>query len=419
METRSGQAEMLTARAKDKAGFPLVQRRDFPLLAGNPSLVYLDSAASAQKPLRVLDRQRHFYEREYANIHRGVYPLSELSSEAYDQARHRVARFLGADANEIVFTRNATEAVNLVAHSFGERFLKAGDLILVTLLEHHSNIVPWQLLARRKGLRLKAVPIDSGGDLDLDALDGLLREEPKILAVTAAANTIGTVPPLKEILAKARAAGAYTLVDAAQAAPHMKIDVKALGCDFLAITGHKLYGPDGIGALYARRELLEAMPPFLGGGGMIRSVTIEHTDFADGPRRFEAGTPAIGAAIGLAEALDFIDAIGFQRIEAHDAALTAQALERLPEVAGLRIVGRPLRRTGIVSFVLDGLHPHDVGTLLGEQGFCLRSGHHCAQPLMDHLDIAGTVRLSIAVHNSGAEIDGLVASLARVRQLLR
>lgn len=394
-------------------------RAAFPLLRDQPELVYLDSAASAQKPAAVIDRLARFYSREYANIHRGLYGLSEGASEAYEAARHRVARFLGASAQEVIFTANATAAINLVAHAHGDSSLKPGDLVLISQLEHHANIVPWQLLRERRHVRLAAIPIDDDGDIDLQQYEMLLSREPRLVCLTAAANTIGTVPPLKAMIDLAHRAGALVMVDAAQAAPHLSLDMRDLDCDFLAITGHKLYGPDGIGALYVRESILADLPPFLGGGGMIRSVTLAHTDYADGPRRFEAGTPAIGAAIALATALDFIDALGFERIAAHDAALLAHADARLPEISGLRIIGRPAQRTGIVSFTIDGLHPHDIGSLLGADGICLRAGHHCAQPLMERLGLVGTTRLSFAVHNTTGDIDRLVDSLARVRQMLR
>lgn len=400
-------------------GAALVPRERFPLLRDAPDLVYLDSASSAQKPDIVIDRLVNFYRHEYANIHRGLYPLSEEASDAYDKARARVARFLGAAKDEIIFTRNATEAINLVAYAYGDNFLRPGDLVLTSLLEHHANIVPWQLLKERRRLRLAAIPIDGAGDIDLARYEMLLAREPKLVAITAAANTIGTVTPLARMIAMAHAAGALVLVDAAQAAPHLPIDVRSLDCDFLAITGHKLYGPDGIGALYVKQSILEDLPPFLGGGGMIRSVSIEQTEFAHGPRRFEAGTPAIGPAIALASALDFIEELGFPALAGHDAALAAYAAERLPEISGLNIVGAPKERIGILSFTMEGLHPHDIGTLLGESGICLRAGHHCAQPLMEHFGITGTARISFAAHNTTQDIDRLVDSLARVRQMLR
>lgn len=398
---------------------PLVPRAAFPVLRDRPGLVYLDSASSAQKPVRVLDRLMRFYGSEYANIHRGLYDLSETASEAYEDARARVARFLNAAAGEIIFTRNATEAINLVAHAYGDANLKPGELILVSLLEHHANIVPWQLLRERKHLRLAGIPVDPRGDIDLQAYQAMLQRRPRLVCLTAMANTTGSVTPLKPMIEMAHRAGALVVVDAAQAAPHLRLDMRDLDCDFLAITGHKLYGPDGIGALFVRQEILAALPPFLGGGGMISSVSIEHTEFAEGPRRFEAGTPPIGAAIGLAEALDFIDEVGFDRIIAHDDALTAYAETRLPEIAGLSLVGRPMRRAGIVSFVIDGLHPHDIGSLLGAEQICLRAGHHCAQPLMERLGLAGTVRLSVGLYNGSEDVDRLVDSLARVRQMLR
>lgn len=397
---------------------PLVPRQSFPLLAAS-DVAYLDSAASAQKPKIVLDRMRQFYETSYANIHRAVYPLSEAATEAYEGARARVARFLGAPSpGSIVFTRNATEAVNLVANSFGGSRLKGGDRILVTTLEHHANIVPWQLLRDRLGLELLVAPIDGAGNLDLEALDRLLARGPKLVAVTAASNALGTRTPIKDVIARAHRAGAAVVADAAQAAPHFAIDVADWDCDFLVFTGHKLYGPDGIGVLYGKPELLAAMPPWQGGGDMIRTVTFARTEFADPPQRFEAGTPPIGPAIGLAAAVDFIEAVGWDRIEAHDRALTNYALERLQEVPGVHPVGLPKDRIGIVSFALDGVHPHDVGSLLGERGVCVRTGHHCAQPLMDHLGLPGTVRASFGVHNEATDIDRLTDALVAARQIL-
>jgi cysteine desulfurase/selenocysteine lyase len=400
---------------------PLVGPDTFPLLAGVQAaghpLAYLDSAASAQKPAAVLDRMRDFYTRDYANIHRGVYPLSERSTEAYENARARVARFLNAKTEEIVFTRGATEAINLVAYSFGERFLEPGDRVLVSALEHHANIVPWQMLRERRGLKLDIIPIDGKGDIDMAAF-GTLVEGAALVCITAVANTLGTVTPLREIIALAHRAGAKVMVDAAQGAPHLKLDVQALDCDFLAFTGHKVYGPDGIGVLFGKEALLAEMPPWQTGGDMIRTVAFERTLFADPPRRFEAGTPPIGAAIGLATALDFIAGIGFDKIGAHDRALAAYAIGKLGEIPGLKLIGAPQRRAGIVSFVMDGLHPHDVGTLLGAEGICVRTGHHCAQPLMEQLGITGTVRASFAVHSNASEIDRLAAALMKARQLL-
>lgn len=400
---------------------PLVDPDLFPLLArakaeGNP-VDYLDSAASAQKPAVVLDRLRDFYTRDYANIHRGVYPLSERATEAYEGSRERVARFLHATPDEIVFTRGATESINLVAFSFGERFLNSGDKVLVSALEHHANIVPWQQLRDRRGTTLDVIPIDGNGDIDLDAYRRKL-DRAKLVCITAVANTLGTVTPLQEIIALAHQAGARVMVDGAQGAPHLKLDVTALDCDFLAFTGHKVYGPDGIGVLYGKAELLSEMPPWQTGGDMIRTVTFEKTLFAESPRRFEAGTPPIGAAIGLGTALDFIEGIGFERIGAHDRALAAYAVDKLGEIPGLKLIGTPKHRSGIVSFVLDGIHPHDIGTLLGSAGICVRTGHHCAQPLMDRLGIQGTVRASFAVHSHAGEVDRLAEQVMKARQLL-
>jgi cysteine desulfurase/selenocysteine lyase len=400
---------------------PLVDPDIFPLLAGaraaGQPLAYLDSAASAQKPAAVLDRMRDFYTRDYANIHRGVYPLSERATEAYEDARARVARFLNAKTDEIVFTRGATEGINLVASSFVARFLKPGDRILVSALEHHANIVPWQMARDRHGLKLEVIPIDASGDIDMAAYARLI-EGAALVCITAVANTLGTVTPLREIIALAHRAGARVIVDGAQGAPHLQLDVRALGCDFLVFTGHKVYGPDGIGVLFGKEALLAEMPPWQTGGDMIRTVSFEHTLFADPPRRFEAGTPPIGAAIGLATALDFIEGIGFERIGAHDRALADYAVGKLGEIPGLKLIGMPRQQSGIVSFVLDGIHPHDVGTLLGSAGICVRTGHHCAQPLMEQLGITGTVRASFAVHSHAGEIDRLAEELMKARQLL-
>jgi cysteine desulfurase/selenocysteine lyase len=398
---------------------PLVSREQFPLLARMGAIAYLDSAASAQKPLYVLDAWRDFYESRYANIHRGVYALSEAATEAYEAARTRVARYLGSpDANSIVFVRNATEAINLVAKSWGRHCLRQGDAIVLTLLEHHSNIVPWQMLAQEKGVEIRFAKLDAAGDLDFDHLASLVDRRTRLVSVTAAANTLGTKVPIKRVVEIAKQAGARVLVDAAQAAPHFPIDVRDWDCDFLALTGHKLYGPDGIGALYARPELLREMPAFMGGGGMITTVTTTGTVYADPPQRFEAGTPAIGEAVGLAAALDFIDARGWPSIEDHERRLTSYALEQLRSIPGVRIVGEPQERVGIVSLVVDGSHPHDVGTLLGDLGVCVRAGHHCAQPLMAALGLPGTVRASFGLYNGSSDIDRLAEGLARARQAL-
>ncbi|MET1025907.1 MAG: SufS family cysteine desulfurase [Dongiaceae bacterium] len=408
------------------AGFsaipPLVARSEFPLLARSDidgrSVIYLDSAASAQKPQVVLQRQRDFYETGYANIHRGVYPLSEAATEDYEDARKTVARFLKAQPREIVFTRSATEAINLVANSYAATFLRPGDEILVSLLEHHANFVPWQALAQRLGFVLRVAPIRENGDLDIDGFRDLLSPRTKLVCVTAAANTLGTITPVEQLVALAHAAGAKILIDAAQAAPHGLADVQSWDCDFLAFTGHKLYGPDGIGVLFGKTELLAAMPPWQFGGDMIRSVRLDGTDFAEAPQKFEAGTPPIGAAIGLAAAITFLEAVSATAIRQHDQALLAYAIERLDEIPGLTLIGRPQQRVGILSFTLDGVHPHDAGSLLGAENICVRTGFHCAQPLMDHLGLTGTIRASVGLYTGSADIDRLAESLAKVRQIL-
>ncbi len=400
----------------------LVDPDVFPLLArakaeGNP-VTYLDSAASAQKPAVVLDRMRDFYTRDYANIHRGVYPLSERSTAAYEAARERVARFLHAKPEEIVFTQGATDSINLVAYSFGARFLKPGDKVLVSMLEHHANIVPWQQLRERRGTKLDVIPIDGNGDIDLDAyrrkLDGA-----KLVCITAVANTLGTVTPLQEIIALAHQAGARVLVDAAQGAPHLKLDVAALDCDFLAFTGHKVYGPDGVGVLFGKAALLDELPPRKTGGDMIRTVTFERTLFAESPRRFEAGNAAHRRRDRPRHRAGFHRRHRPRKDRRPCTGLSpTYAVDKLGEIPGLKLVGTPKHRSGIVSFVLDGIHPHDIGTLLGSAGICVRTGHHCAQPLMEHLGIQGTVRASFAVHTHAGEVDFLAEELMKARQLL-
>jgi cysteine desulfurase/selenocysteine lyase len=408
------------------AGFsaipPLAPRSDFPLLArsdidGRP-IIYLDSAASAQKPAAVLQRQRDFYETGYANIHRGLYPLSEAATEAYEAARATVARFLRAAPQEIVFTRSATEAINLVANSYAATFLQPGDEILVSLLEHHANFVPWQALAQRYGFVLRVAPITEQGDLDIEGFQKLLSPRTRLACLTAAANTLGTVTPLQQLIPLVQSVGGKVLVDAAQAAPHGLVDLQSWNCDFLAFTGHKLYGPDGIGVLFGKSALLQAMPPWQYGGDMIRSVRIEGTDFAEAPQKFEAGTPPIGAAIGLAAAIDYVTSLDAGAIRQHDQALLRYAIDRLGDIPGLSLIGRPQRRVGILSFTLDGVHPHDAGSLLGAEDICVRTGFHCAQPLMDHLGLTGTIRASFGLYTGSADIDRLADAVTKVRQIL-
>ena len=399
---------------------PLVPPGTFPLIARAGAagpFAYLDSAASAQKPAVVLDRLRRFYETGYANIHRGVYPLSESATEAYEDARRRVARFVNAAPGEIVFTRGATEAINLVANSYGGTALKPGDTILLTLLEHHANIVPWQLLRDRLGLQIRAIPIDDRGDLDLDAYGRELARGVKLVAVTAIANAIGTVTPLAEIIRLAHAAGARVLVDAAQAAPHRAIDVQALDCDFLAFTGHKVYGPDGIGVLFGKATLLDAMPPWQGGGDMIRTVSFAGSTWADLPSKFEAGTPDVAGAVGLGAALAWFSALPFDAVAAHEADLLAYGTEVLRRVPGLRLVGTSPHKASVLSFTLEGVHPHDIGTLLDLEGVAVRTGHHCAQPVMERYGVPATARASLALYNLREDLDALVAALGKVRTL--
>jgi cysteine desulfurase/selenocysteine lyase len=401
----------------------LALKRDFPILQqevhGKP-LAFLDSAASSQKPRQVIECLADYYRRYNANVHRGVYKLSEEATFAYEQARGKVARLLNARSpREVVFTRNTTEAINLVAYAWGGANVKAGDCILLTVMEHHSNIVPWQMLAQRAGTTIDYLPIDGDGRLALDALDTLLSERTKIVAVTQQSNVLGTINPVAEIARRAHAVGAVVLVDAAQSVPHMPVDVQALGCDFLAFSGHKMCGPTGIGALWARRELLEAMPPFLGGGSMIKVVELEQSTYADVPARFEAGTPAIGEAIALGAAIDYLSAVGLERIHEHEIELTRYALDRLREVAGLTIYGPQdmARRGGAVAFTLEGVHPHDIAGILDGEGIAVRAGHHCTQPLHRILDVPATARASFYMYNTVEEIDRLVLGLEKARTL--
>ena len=396
-------------------------RAEFPILArsvhGKP-LVYLDSAATTQKPRAVIDAVSRYYEETNANVHRGVHLLSERATKAYDDARATVARFVGAaDPREVVFVRGTTEAVNLVAQTFGRRSVGPGDEVLVTGLEHHSNIVPWQMLCEEKGATLKAVPITDEGDLDLDALDRLLGPRTRLLAVTQVSNALGTVAPLAEIVRRAKARGVPVLVDGAQGLPHLGVDVSALGADFYAFSGHKVYGPTGIGALWGRRELLEAMPPWQGGGDMILSVSFEKTTFNALPHKFEAGTPNIAGAIGLAAALDWVSRQGPEAIAAHERALVAYAVEALRAVPDVRLVGTPRERAGVVSFLVGDVHPHDVGTVLDRHGIAVRAGHHCAQPLMRRLGVAATARASFGVYNVREDVDALVRGIHAVREV--
>ncbi|MEO8484640.1 MAG: cysteine desulfurase [Acidobacteriota bacterium] len=397
-------------------------RADFPaldqLVHGKP-LVYLDNAATTQKPRAVLDALMQYYEQDNANVHRGVHVLSERATVAYEQAREAVRAFMNArTVAEIVYTRNATEAINLVARAWGDANVRAGDEVLISAMEHHSNIVPWQQLCARAGARLRAIPIDDRGELILSELDTLLTERTKIVAVTHASNALGTVNPVREIVSRAKRAGALVLIDGSQAVGHMATDVQALDADFYVWTGHKLFGPTGIGVLYGRESVLDAMPPFLGGGDMIRTVTLESSTWNDLPYKFEAGTPNIAGAIGLHAAISYVQRVGFDHIAAHEAALLADATARVAAVPTVRIVGTARHKIGVVSFVMDDVHPHDIGTIVDREGVAIRTGHHCAQPVMDRYDIPATARASFSMYNTPADVDALVRALDRVRALM-
>ena len=390
-------------------------REDFPILRerahGHP-LIYFDSAATSQKPRAVIEALRDYYEHNNANVHRGLHELSSRATEAYEAARQRVATYLGAaTAEEIVFTRGTTESINLVAQSWGGKFLRAGDVILLTEMEHHSNLVPWQLLAGRSGAQLRFVPVCDDGTLDLERLPALLTPEVKLFALTHVSNSLGTINSVAALCRKARALGALTLVDAAQSAGHLPIDVQELGCDFLAFSGHKMCGPTGIGALYARAEILESMPPWQGGGEMIVSVTLEKSAFKKAPHRFEAGTPNIAGAIGLAAAIDYLEQIGRPAIFEHDAQLARYAMERLSELPGMRVLGPREERGALVGFVMAAAHPHDLTTFADQYGLALRGGHHCNQPLMRRFGLPGTTRASFYFYNTSEEIDRMIEIL--------
>lgn len=397
-------------------------RREFPILNQSVNgnvLAFLDSAASSQKPRRVIDCLEDYYRRYNANVHRGIYRLSEEATFAFERARGKVARFINARSQrEVVFVRNTTEAINLVARSWGDANLREGDRILLSIMEHHSNLVPWQMLAQRTGAKLEFLPIDGEGRLALDNLDAQL-EGVRLVAITQQSNVLGTINPVAEIAQRAHAVGALVLVDGAQSVPHMPVDVQALDIDFLAFSGHKMCGPTGIGVLWGRRTILEQMPPFLGGGSMIKVVGLHESTYADIPARFEAGTPAIAEAIALGEAIDFLQEIGMDQIYAHERELLGYALERLTEVEGLRVYGPRTTdmRGGAVSFTLDGVHPHDVAAVLDGEGIAVRAGHHCAQPLHAYYDIPATTRASFYLYNIPEEIDRLVVALRKARTL--
>ncbi|MCA9520736.1 MAG: cysteine desulfurase [Myxococcales bacterium] len=396
---------------------PMAIRADFPTLHqevyGHP-LVYLDNAASAQTPQSVIDAIVRFYQNDYSNVHRGVHRLSQVATDAYEAVRRDVKQLLNAaDEREIIFTKGTTESINLVASSFGERFIGEGDEILITAMEHHANIVPWQLVCERKGARLRVVPIDERGELLLDELETMITPRTKLVAVVHISNALGTVNPVKRIAEIAHRRDVPVLVDGAQSVPHQRIDVQELDCDFFAFSGHKVYGPTGVGVLYGKSRWLEEMPPYQGGGDMILKVTFERTTFADLPNKFEAGTPNIAGVIGLGAALEYLQAIGVGRVRAHEDRLLSYATESLGAVPGVRLIGTAREKAGVLSFVVSGIHPHDIGTIVDRYGVAIRVGHHCAQPVMRRFDVAATARASFAMYNTFDEVDVFVDAVRK------
>jgi cysteine desulfurase/selenocysteine lyase len=395
-------------------------RADFPILATQvrgKRLAFLDTAASSQRPLAVLEAVDHYERTSHANVHRGVYQLSQKATDAFEGARERVRRFLNASSTrEIIFTRGTTESINLVAQSWGRR-LGPGDEILITWMEHHANIVPWQMLCERSGATLKVAPITLRGELDLEAFEALISPRTKLVACTQIANALGTVLPLERMIAAAKRVGALTLVDGAQAVSHQRVDLRALDCDFYAFSSHKLYGPTGLGVLYARESVLREMPPWQGGGDMILTVSFARTTYAELPYRFEAGTPHIAGAVGLAAAMDYLDGLGLERVQQHEQALLARATRALRAIPGLRIIGEAAHKAGVISFVLENVHPHDLGTILDDEGVAIRTGHHCAMPVMEFFDVPATARASFGCYSDDADVDQLVAALGRAREV--
>jgi len=396
-------------------------RADFPILHqevhGHP-LVYLDNGATTQKPRAVLEAVDRYYERDNANVHRGVHALSERATDAYEGARVRVARYLNApDTSEVVFTRGTTEGINLVAQAWGRPRLRPGDEITVSTMEHHSNIIPWQLLCRQTGARLRVIPVDAHGELDLDAYRDMLGPATRMVAIVHVSNALGTVNPVAEMAREAHDAGALVLLDGAQAVPHFPVDLQALGCDFYTFSGHKVYGPTGIGALWARRALLDEMEPYQGGGEMIRTVRFDNSTWAEVPHKFEAGTPNIAGAVGLAAALDYVEALDRSGVAAHEDDLLEYATGRLTELPGLRILGTARHKACIVTFVVDDIHAHDIGTIVDSQGVAIRVGHHCTMPLHEHYGIAASARASFGLYNTREEVDALVAALDKTRKM--
>src|ERR671939_864724 len=393
-------------------------RRDFPVLAqevnGKP-LVYLDNSASAQVPQVVIERGSKYLREEHSNIHRGVHYLSQRATSAYEGAREKVKRFINArEARECIFVRGVTEGINLVMHGYGRKFIKEGDEIIVSEMEHHSNLVPWQMLCEEKGARLRVIPMNDRGELILEEFDALLNEKTKLVCVGHVSNALGTVNPVKEIVARAHKLGVPVLVDGAQGAPHLKVDVQDLGCDFYAVSGHKMFAPTGSGVLYGKAHLLEEMNPFIGGGSMIRTVTFERSTYAAIPDKFEAGTPAIASAIGLGAAIDYLNSIDREAAHAHERGLLRYATEKISAIEGVRIIGTAREKASVLAFVIDEVHPHDVGTILDQEGIAIRAGHHCAQPVMQHFGVPATARASFAFYNTKTEVDRLIAAVQKV-----
>lgn len=406
------------AETRTRASNPRELRRQFPIFANNPGLVFLDTAASSQKPNVVIDGLADYYRTDYANVHRGVYGLSARSTERFERARHTVRKFVNAaDDSEIVFVRGATEALNLVAHCWGGTFLRPGDQVVISEMEHHSNIVPWQFLRDRIGIELVIAPIDETGGLDMTAFSRLLSAQTKLVSITHVANVTGHIVPVRDIVRLAHAHGAKVMLDGCQALPRIPVDVQELDCDFYVFSGHKLYGPTGIGGLYAKRAILDTMPPWQGGGDMIQTVTFEQSTFQPPPQRFEAGTPDISGAIGLDLALSFIESIGRDAICDHEQALTQYAKDQLAAVPGVRVVGAGAQSIGVVSFIVDGVHPHDLATVLDTNNVAVRAGHHCAQPLMDRLGLVATTRASFGVYSDESDVDALVVAVNAARRI--
>src|ERR1044071_9513035 len=411
--------ELIPIKPKPSAAWNVERiRKDFPVLSqtvnGKP-LIYLDNAASSQVPTMVIERGAQYLQQEHSNIHRGVHYLSMKATTAYEGAREKVKRFINArDVKECIFVRGATEGINLVMHGYGRKFIGAGDEIIISAMEHHANIVPWQMLCEEKGAKLRVIPINDAGELLMDEYEALLNERTRLVAVTHVSNALGTINPVKEIIDQAHKYGVPVLIDGAQQAPHGKIDVQDLDCDFYAFSGHKMYAPTGSGIVYGKLELLEQMNPFQGGGDMIKSVTFEKTTYAGLPNKFEAGTPAIASQIGLGAAIDYLNIIGREKAAAYEHELLKYATERISAIEGVRIIGTAREKLSVLSFTIDGVHPHDIGTILDQQGIAIRAGHHCAQPVMQHFKVPATARASFAFYNTKEEADSLVAAVQKV-----